>query len=311
MNKLLDISHKLLYKHDCLIVPGLGGFITQQKPAYWDIDRWELHPSRKTLAFNALLNQNDGLLAKELELQNSISYDEALVEIQSWSNAIKHQISTQGHCHLQGLGTFYSTEEDSPVFVPEPAQNFDSNQYGLYKISLRSSFAKTSSKPTKRRMAHQESVSKKAIAPKDIKSRNVNLNLINVLGSVFILAMVFSVLNMELGPNKDLPYLSQYLDSSFEHSASGEQDGIFWQELLQPKAAVSTHSILLNGTFSSTQVEKIVSELDQLYIQNEIIELENKQYQISVISFTDKQLANRYRDLLQKRIPYKLTITAK
>ncbi len=309
MQNLAKITHELLYDHDCVIVSGLGGFITQNKNAHWDKDKNEIHPPKKTLAFNSRLDQNDGLLAKRLQSQSGLSYSQAISHIEEWSQLVLTELKETGHCKLNGLGTLYKAGEDSPVFVPEQKLNFKKSTFALESIRIKSN-TKKSSEQSKRNLKTQETRAKNFENTK-LDKKNINLTLINVLGSVFILAMVFSLLNMELGPNKDLQYLSQYLDSAEEWNGNREADQSVFSQLLTPPIVSDAYLILLNGTFSNEEVEKIVEDLDRLYIQNEIIERENKEYQINVISFMDKQLAERYKDLLQKRIPYELTITAK
>ena len=54
----------LLLTHDCVIVPGLGGFVTQYVPAYYVEEENLFIPPHRTIAFNAGLSLNDGLLVE-------------------------------------------------------------------------------------------------------------------------------------------------------------------------------------------------------------------------------------------------------
>ena len=53
----------LLYNHECVIVPGLGGFIKAYHPARIVHATHEFRPPAGTVAFNAGLAGNDGQLA--------------------------------------------------------------------------------------------------------------------------------------------------------------------------------------------------------------------------------------------------------
>ena len=54
---------ELLSAHDCVIIPGLGGFIGNYSPARIDPVHHAFQPPFKKLLFNINLKQNDGLLA--------------------------------------------------------------------------------------------------------------------------------------------------------------------------------------------------------------------------------------------------------
>ena len=62
MKTLAAQISKLLFEHDCVIVPGLGGFITNYKPAIIHPQHHTFHPPSKQIIFNAALNSNDGIL---------------------------------------------------------------------------------------------------------------------------------------------------------------------------------------------------------------------------------------------------------
>ena len=54
----------LLLKHDCVIVPDFGGFVTQQVSARYVEDEGLFLPPYRSVGFNGCLKLNDGLLAQ-------------------------------------------------------------------------------------------------------------------------------------------------------------------------------------------------------------------------------------------------------
>ena len=73
----MDITafiRELLFGHDCVIVPGFGGFIGNYTPASIDKSSGTFYPPVKQISFNRNLNHNDGLLDREdfRHLQKSI-----------------------------------------------------------------------------------------------------------------------------------------------------------------------------------------------------------------------------------------------
>ncbi|MBA3284223.1 MAG: SPOR domain-containing protein, partial [Nitrosopumilus sp.] len=51
---------QLLYHHDCVIVPGFGGFVTNSQPARIHPVQHQFYPPSKSLGFNIHLRRNDG-----------------------------------------------------------------------------------------------------------------------------------------------------------------------------------------------------------------------------------------------------------
>ncbi|NLA48282.1 MAG: hypothetical protein GX876_02335, partial [Bacteroidales bacterium] len=62
----MDITsfiRELLFSHDCVIVPGFGGFVGNYAPARIDRATSTFYPPSKQISFNRNLRNNDGLLA--------------------------------------------------------------------------------------------------------------------------------------------------------------------------------------------------------------------------------------------------------
>ena len=67
----------LLLRNDCVIVPGLGGFIASHIPATYDERDCLFLPPQRTLGFNPKLNINDSLLVQSYTEAYDISYPDA------------------------------------------------------------------------------------------------------------------------------------------------------------------------------------------------------------------------------------------
>ena len=78
MKELSRHIEQLLLEHNCVIVPQLGGFVTQYVPArYVEAEKLFLPPAR-TVAFNPHLTLNDGLLVQSYMRVHSTTYQQTV-----------------------------------------------------------------------------------------------------------------------------------------------------------------------------------------------------------------------------------------
>jgi hypothetical protein len=115
---------QLLYRYQCVTVPGFGAFITETYPAsYNDVTQSFLPPSKK-LRFNALIKHNDGLLASQIVLAENISFDDALALIDKEVLAWEFNLSHKTFVYLQNIGKFYYNIDGHLIF-----ESIDQNEY--------------------------------------------------------------------------------------------------------------------------------------------------------------------------------------
>ena len=74
----------LLYDHECVIVPRLGAFLTNEVGASIDVNRGLLLPPRKEIVFNAQLSHNDGVLINAVAQSEGITFSEASKNIEAF-----------------------------------------------------------------------------------------------------------------------------------------------------------------------------------------------------------------------------------
>ena len=73
--QLHDFISDLIYRYDCVVVPGFGAFLSQQQPSKSHELSHAFYPPSKQLSFNSQLTNNDGLLANHMVLLEGISYE--------------------------------------------------------------------------------------------------------------------------------------------------------------------------------------------------------------------------------------------
>ena len=128
MSIFKDVA-KLLHSNDCVIVPDFGAFVLKSKSAY--IQKNEFFPPSKYVSFNAMLKDNDGLLAKHIGIEKKISYKKSLKLISEEVIFFKKSLSKDLIIDTESLGIFELKEKETLVFNPDFSINFDNKVFGL------------------------------------------------------------------------------------------------------------------------------------------------------------------------------------
>jgi cell division septation protein DedD len=127
----------LLLSNDCVIVPGLGGFMTHHVEAHYDADDQMFLPPLRTLGFNPQLTMNDSLLVQSYIEAYDISYPEALRRIESEVEELKQHIETAGYYELNDIGGLSLNEEGKYLFTPCEAGILTPELYGLSSFEMK------------------------------------------------------------------------------------------------------------------------------------------------------------------------------
>lgn len=120
----------LLFKHDCVIVPGLGGFVTNYQPASIQNNHTFIPPS-KGISFNKHLTNNDGLLANEISQKEDVSFEEATNRINVSIVELQKELNSSKKAELNGVGTLSLDNENRIHFTPSSTINYLLDSYGL------------------------------------------------------------------------------------------------------------------------------------------------------------------------------------
>ena len=126
----------LLKHNDCVIITGFGGFILNEKSAFYNDLTKTAHPPSKVISFNQRLTQNDGLLANYIAKYENISYNEACVEILKYSRKLKLELSRNKSISLPKIGDFYLNEFEKIEFKANNEFNFKKNSFGLRTFQI-------------------------------------------------------------------------------------------------------------------------------------------------------------------------------
>jgi hypothetical protein len=122
---------KLLFNHNCVVIPSFGGFVGNYKGAEIHPTQHIFNPPCKQLVFNKNLHVNDGLLAQFIAQEEQVSYQEALEIIDKEVFKIKHLLSQGERVNLKSIGYLRLDVEKNIQFSPSSLINYATDSFGL------------------------------------------------------------------------------------------------------------------------------------------------------------------------------------
>ena len=124
----------LLYRHDCVIIPSLGGFITNYKSAQIHPVSHTLRPPSKSISFNVQLQNNDGLLANYISDCESISFASAQIKIEQFVKGIQNDLEHKNQFKIAKVGVLSRDTNGLLSFEPDNSVNYLLDAFGLDTI---------------------------------------------------------------------------------------------------------------------------------------------------------------------------------
>ena len=135
----MDITayiRELLFGHDCVIVPGFGGFIGNYNPAHIDKKSGTFYPPVKQISFNRNLNHNDGLLVGRISGSSGINYGDARNMVEGFVSEIRRKLEKGDKVVFDHIGSFVNNQEGNIQFEPDRSSNYHLDSYGLESFQL-------------------------------------------------------------------------------------------------------------------------------------------------------------------------------
>ena len=118
MLRIITHIERLLLVHDCVIVPGFGGFVLQAVSAVYDEKEHLFNPQRKEIVFNVTLQHNDGLLSESYMQMYDVNYRKAQLMLEEDVADMKVVLQEDKKLSLGVLGSFSLGMEGQVIFHP-------------------------------------------------------------------------------------------------------------------------------------------------------------------------------------------------
>lgn len=132
MLRIVSHIENLLLSHDCVIVPGIGGFVTHYEEAFFSEDGNEIYPPYCSVSFNSQLSDKEdkyGVLAQSYMTAYDINYPRALALVNGDVAEMRELLRKNMELQIGTIGTLQLTLNYSLLFTP-------SNECGIFAREL-------------------------------------------------------------------------------------------------------------------------------------------------------------------------------
>lgn len=126
---------ELLYEHDTVILPGLGGFTSSPESATVDYVQGVVTPPAKKMSFNPNLVLNDGILVGHIQQRDVVTAQQANEAVTGFVDELKAALDRREIIEIPAVGRIYRDYEKQLKFMPE-GTNFEARSFGLPDVKF-------------------------------------------------------------------------------------------------------------------------------------------------------------------------------
>lgn len=198
---------RLLLDSDCLIVPGLGGFVVHHSCAVFNSQRNIFFPPKRVLGFDNRLSMSDSVLAQSIVDHSDLSIPEAMRSIEQDVDELRRMIEESGKYTIGGIGTLRKSASVANFydFTPCSSSFVSPGLYGLSDIETEMLQEESAEQP----VALLETETEQLPSVKRHISINIPENLLHQICAAVVALLIFVLFPSQVGHNtKQL--LSQY-----------------------------------------------------------------------------------------------------
>ncbi len=307
------VIRELLFGHDCVIVPGFGGFIGNYTPAKIDKVNGTFYPPVKQISFNRNLNHNDGLLVGRISVALKINYIDARNLVDEFVVDIRKKLEKGEKVVFDNIGSFINNQEGNVQFEPDGNVNYHLDSYGLEPFQC---LPLEGYDVRKRVVRHLEKDPvKQASIRKVLWRAAIIIPLLSLLFVVPFKTDLFKakveatsmnpLVTAEFENNKKAVDQANNIDTpKKEEIANPISDKNSAKEVVAPAVPESGRYIVITGSFKSK--ENAIAQVNMLKEEGfapEIFAADNGFYRVCAITCNDLNTADIKKDSIAKKFP--------
>ncbi len=308
--KIKDYIKDLLFTNQGVIIPGLGGFVSEYEPAAFDVSENKFLPPSKKITFNPEYNYSDSLLIEFISEKEKTRIEQAKKMLDDFVKESKYKLNKGEEINFPGIGILSQKTKGSIQFKQNKDSNLLIDSFGLHSIKTTPITKPQTTKSSKIQAEHKNQKSYKKVI---ILSASAIVFLC-LVGLSWYLTKGFSDFSLiTKSKNIDKEELNQQviinteknLDSIakadsikaiINHSIdenTDKKDALFYEEpeKQESKPQYSAYHIIAGSFKRMENAEKFSSKLKTKGYHPEIIQSDENLIRISIFTYTDESEA--------------------
>lgn len=297
MTRVAKHISRLLYSHDCVIIPGLGGFVANSKAAELDVDKNIFLPPSKEIGFNRSLTHNDGLLITTLAQREKMSYHEAKSEVEQFAKRIL-KMTAQGETFV--VDTVGELKQDTLghlQFIANKSESFLSDAFGL------TSFHFSPAVPIHRAAAPNKHV-RRLLRP--LSQKQIAATIALFFGLFIVSTEVQDpTANKQFNSASSISFLSHEFDTAAKEAALPVniptlETGMTEKEEITAPVEKNIYFLIAGSFKRQDQAESFLTQMESLGEKDAfVLESKSHSFRVAINGYSDKTTAisalNTYR----------------
>lgn len=294
--KIKEHIKELLITNQGVIIPGLGGFVSEYEPAAFDVNENKFLPPSKKIIFKSDYNYQDNLLIDFISKKETVQKNEVKSAINDFVKDCNSKLNKGLKVEFPEIGTL-SKSGKSIIFKQSKEANLLSDSFGLQSIKTPPAEIKTSTK------------AKKSYKKVIILSSSILVFLI-LVGFCWYLTEGFTdfsiiasnnssseaveddeIINTErnLDSIAKADSLKTLINESIDENTD-IKDALFYEEpdKEEPKSKYSTFQIIAGSFSRMDNANKFAEELKEKGYSPEIIRSGDNLFRISIFTYNDE-----------------------
>jgi hypothetical protein len=127
---------ELIMRHNCVVIPGFGGFIASQSKSEIDFSKGIISSPKKSILFNKQLINSDGLLVNSFSIKNKISFEEANLQIQEKVKLWNEGLHNGKRISFEKVGFLFLDNEKNLCFEQDKFFNLLMDSFGMGQVEF-------------------------------------------------------------------------------------------------------------------------------------------------------------------------------
>lgn len=275
---MIDIAvhiGRLVRAHELVIIPGLGGFLTNFHSSTVHALSHKMEPPGRHIAFNSKLKDNDGFLAHSISNISSLNYKEALQLVETFAEFCHEELNNGGQISFENLGLLSLNRSGHIEFSADLSINYDDHYFGLPEIMAM---------PIQRVKKHEAVITLHPEAKKKIKSQAPLLRKMAAIALPFIL--LSTLVWFMKDPINNYFQQSASVVSLTQDSAAEESIDIDSKEPMEVKMDESP------AIHNEIAEENLASETSEIILEEDLV-ITQGPYHIITGAFGHKEFADK------------------